>query len=199
MEKIYTIGEASEELGMPASTLRYYDKRGLFPDVARSRGGMRVYTEDDLEWARFIERLKASGMPIAEIKEYINLYRAGDSTIERRREIVHERRNEIDGQVKELKNARDFIDYKCWFYDVAAESGTCDTPRNMPRRTFRRRSRASRRGAASTGTRDTGNETLRESPRPQGETSPAISPRISHACSFTIAKIKQTEWHLGNG
>lgn len=132
MERVYTIGEASAELGMPASTLRYYGKKGLFPDVARSQGGMRVYTEDDLEWARFIERLKVSGMPIAEIKEYIDLYRAGDSTIERRREIVNARLAAIDRQLADLKLARDFIYYKCWYYDVAAESGTCETPKNMP-------------------------------------------------------------------
>ena len=38
----------------------------------------------------------------------------------------------IDAQLEELRNTRDFIEYKCWFYDVAAESGTCDTPRTMP-------------------------------------------------------------------
>lgn len=132
MNNLYTIGEASKALGMPASTLRYYDKKGLFPDVARSQGGMRMYTEDDLEWARFIERLKVSGMPIAEIKSYIDLYRQGDETIEERRRIVYERRDAIDAQLEELKLARDFIDYKCWFYDMAVESGSSDTPRNIP-------------------------------------------------------------------
>lgn len=132
MEQLYTIGEASKELHMPASTLRYYDKQGLFPDVARSQGGIRMYTEDDLEWARFIERLKASGMPIREIREYIGLFREGDSTIEERRRIVYERRAAIDEQIADLKLARDFIDYKCWLYDMASECGTCDVPMNMP-------------------------------------------------------------------
>lgn len=100
--------------------------------MTRSQGGMRVYAEDDLEWARFIGRLKASSMPIAEIKECIDLHREGDSTTERRREIVNERLKAIDEQIDDLKLARDFIYYKCWFYDVAAESGTCDTPKNMP-------------------------------------------------------------------
>lgn len=131
MGNLYTIGEAAKELRMPASTLRYYDGKGLFPDVARSQGGMRMYTEDDLEWARFIERLKASGMPIAEIKSYIDLYRQGDETIEERRRIVYERRAALEEQIADLILARDFIEYKCWFYDVAVESGTCDTPRNM--------------------------------------------------------------------
>ena len=43
MGKVYTIGESAAELGTPASTIRLYDKNGLFPDVARSQGGIRVH------------------------------------------------------------------------------------------------------------------------------------------------------------
>ena len=117
---------------MPASTIRFYEKNGLIPNMQRSGSGIRLFDEDDLEWMRFVERLKVSGMPIKEIREYIKLYLEGDSTIEERRRIVYERRAAIEKQLEELKLARDFIEYKCWFYDVAAESGTCDTPRTMP-------------------------------------------------------------------
>ena len=132
MDRLYTIGEAAEELGMPATTIRFYDKNGLIPNVRRTDGGMRLFDEDDLEWMRFVERLKVSGMPIKEIRTYIELYLAGDSTIAERRRIVNERKAAIERQLEDLKLAYDFISYKCWFYDVAAESGTCDTPRNMP-------------------------------------------------------------------
>ena len=132
MDKVYTIGDAAAELGMPASTIRFYEKNGLIPNQQRSSDGRRLFDEDDLEWMRFVERLKVSGMPIKEIREYIQLYIACDETIEERRRIVYERRDAIDEQLAELKLARDFIDYKCWYYDVARESGTCDTPRNMP-------------------------------------------------------------------
>ena len=132
MDKVYTIGDAAAELGMPASTIRFYEKNGLIPNQQRSSDGRRLFDEDDLEWMRFVERLKVSGMPIKEIREYIELYIAGDSTIEERRRIVYERRAAIDSQIEELMLARDFIDYKCWYYDVASESGTCDTPKNMP-------------------------------------------------------------------
>ena len=130
--KLYTIGEASEVLGMPATTIRFYDKNGLIPNQQRSSDGRRLFDEDDLEWMRFVERLKVSGMPIKEIREYIQLYLAGDSTIEVRRKIVYERKAAIEEQLEALNLAHDFISYKCWFYDVASESGTCDTPRNMP-------------------------------------------------------------------
>ena len=132
MDRLYTIGEAAEELGMPATTIRFYDKNGLIPNVSRTGGGVRLFDEDDLEWMRFVERLKVSGMPIKEIREYIQLYLEGDSTIEERRKIVYERKAAIEEQLKDLKLAHDFISYKCWFYDVASESGTCETPRNMP-------------------------------------------------------------------
>ena len=132
MDKMHTIGDAAAELGMPASTIRFYEKNGLIPNQRRTSDGRRLFGEDDLEWMRFVERLKVSGMPIKEVREYIRLYMAGDSTIEERRHIVYERRTAIDRQLEELKLARDFIEYKCWFYDVAAKSGTCDTPRNMP-------------------------------------------------------------------
>lgn len=133
MAKLYTIGAAADKLGMPASTIRFYKKNGLIPHMRRTSDGRRLFDEDDLEWMRFIERLKTSGMPIKEIRTYIDLYLEGDSTIEERRRIVYERRALIDKQIEDLKLALDFIDYKCWFYDVARESGTCDTPRSMPR------------------------------------------------------------------
>ncbi len=132
MEKLYTIGDAAKELGMPASTIRFYDKKGLLPHMKRTESGIRTFTEDDLEWARFVERLKVSGMPISEIKVYIDLYLQGDSTIQQRKAIVDARLLEIDRQIEELELARDFMYYKTWYYKVAEESGTTDTPRDMP-------------------------------------------------------------------
>ena len=73
MDKLYTIGDAAAELGMPASTIRFYEKNGLIPNQQRSSDGRRLFDEDDLEWMRFVERLKVSGMPIKEIRDYIKL------------------------------------------------------------------------------------------------------------------------------
>lgn len=53
---VYTIGEMAKMLGVPASTLRYYDKEGLLPFVARSSGGIRQFRESDIEWLR-VDRL----------------------------------------------------------------------------------------------------------------------------------------------
>ena len=69
MDRTYTIGDAADKLGMPASTIRFYEKNGLIPNQQRSSGGRRLFDEDDLEWMRFVERLKVSGMPIKEIRK----------------------------------------------------------------------------------------------------------------------------------
>ena len=58
----YTVGEMARRLGVPASTIRYYDKEGLLPFVGRSSGGIRVFTEKDFEWLRIIECLKKTGI-----------------------------------------------------------------------------------------------------------------------------------------
>ena len=46
----YTIGQRSEKIQVPASTLRYYDKEGLLPFVSRTEGGIRIFKDSDIEW-----------------------------------------------------------------------------------------------------------------------------------------------------
>ena len=128
----YSIGEVADELGIPASTIRYYDGKGMLPEVSRSVGGVRRFTDADIDWLRMIEHLKMSGMTINEIREFIALYKDGDKTIEQRRELVHHRREELQRQMAELQDTLDFITYKCWFYDTALKAGTCEVPRTMP-------------------------------------------------------------------
>lgn len=118
-------------LGIPASTIRYYDRRGLIPDVDRGRGRMRRFDDANIEWLRLIERLKMAGMTIDEIREFTDLYRQGDATIERRRALIHARRDAIEERLRHMEETLDFITYKCWFYDTAAREGTCDVPRAM--------------------------------------------------------------------
>ena len=131
-ERTYSIGEVAELLGLAPSTIRFYDNKGLLPNVERSEGGVRRFSEPDIDWLRMIEHLKMSGMTIAEIIEFTELYQHGDKTIEQRRELVHNRRNELQKQLEELQETLGFITYKCWYYDTAAEAGTCDVPRTMP-------------------------------------------------------------------
>lgn len=81
---VYTIGEMAKMLGVPASTLRYYDKEGLLPSVARSSGGIRQFRESDIEWLRVIGCMKKAGMSIKDIRQYLELSMQGNNTIDTR-------------------------------------------------------------------------------------------------------------------
>ena len=115
----YSIGEAAQRMHLSAPTLRYYDKEGLLPFVDRSAGGARMFKESDFEWLRLIECLKSTGMPIRDIKQFIDWYMEGDTTLPERRDMFYERRRAVEAQIETLQATLDMIDYKCWYYDTA--------------------------------------------------------------------------------
>ncbi len=128
---LYTVGEMAKKLGVAASTLRYYDKEGLLPFVERSGGGIRMFKESDLEWMRIIECLKKTGMPIKEIKKFVDWCMEGDSTIDLRLELIDSRRAEVLKQMEQMKETLATLDYKHWYYETAKAAGTCDVHKNM--------------------------------------------------------------------
>ena len=120
----YTIGEAAQRMHLSAPTLRYYDKEGLLPFVDRSAGGARMFKESDFEWLRLIECLKSTGMPIRDIKQFIDWYMEGDTTLPQRRDMFYERRRAVEAQIEALQATLDMIDYKCWYSDTAVAAGS---------------------------------------------------------------------------
>lgn len=127
----YTIGEAAQKTGLTVYTLRYYDREGLIPFVERTASGIRMFQEKDFGWIRLVECLKAAGMPIKEIKQYIDWYLEGDSTIPLRRKMFYERKAMVEHQMEEMKKVLDTLEYKCWFYDTAAAAGSTSVPKSM--------------------------------------------------------------------
>ncbi|MDL2233857.1 MerR family transcriptional regulator [Ruminococcaceae bacterium OttesenSCG-928-L11] len=128
---LYTVGEVAERVGISAHTLRYYDREGLLPFVERSASGIRMFKEHDFEWLHLIECLKSSGMPLREIKQFIDWYTVGDETLEQRRDMFYARKEIVEEQIKELNKTLDMLTYKCWFYDTAVEAGTVDAPKQL--------------------------------------------------------------------
>ena len=127
----YTIGEMAKKMGVAPSTLRYYDKEGLLPFVERSGGGIRMFKDEDAEWLSIIECLKKTGMPIKEIKQFIDWCIEGDSTIDKRLELIDRRRELVHEQMKQLENTLDTLDYKHWYYETAKAAGTCKVHEQM--------------------------------------------------------------------
>lgn len=120
----YSIGEVSKMLNLTIYTLRYYDKEGLMPFVERTPSGTRLFKESDMESLKIIECLKSSGMPIKNIRYFIEWCSQGDCTLQQRYEMFIERKAVVEAQMEELKKIMEVIDYKCWYYKTALEAGT---------------------------------------------------------------------------
>jgi DNA-binding transcriptional MerR regulator len=82
--------------------LRYYENEGLLPGVARSRNGIRRYSENDLEWLGLICCLKNTGMSIKQIKNFVELSMDGDSTLKERCELLVEHKKIVEEQIEEM-------------------------------------------------------------------------------------------------
>ena len=87
-EHFYTIRDVQEITGIPATALRFYDKRGLLVFVKRSSSGIRIFTDSDVEKIRMIQFLRNIDMPVNVISRFIGLMLQGDSTRNERRRMV---------------------------------------------------------------------------------------------------------------
>ncbi len=128
---LYTVGEMAKLIGVPASTLRYYDQEGLLPFVERSKGGIRMFTEGDYATLRVIDCLKKSGLSIKEIKAFIALAAEGDASLDQRLELFQRRREAVLQQIRDLQDTLALLEYKCWYYQTAREAGTEEAVRNL--------------------------------------------------------------------
>jgi len=124
--KTYSIGEVAKELNLTVYTIRYYDKEGLIPFVERSESGVRLFKESDIAALNVIECLKASGMPIKEIKNFIDWCAEGDTTLQQRYDMFMERKATVEAQMAELRKTMEVIEHKCLYYQTALEAGTED-------------------------------------------------------------------------
>ena len=117
---MYSIGEISKMFQLPISTLRYYDKEGLFPHLKRVNG-VRQFSESEIETLRVIDCLKKSGLEIKEIKEYMSLCSLGNTTLKQRKEIFEKQKEEVLQEMEKLQKVLYMLNYKCWYYDQAIE------------------------------------------------------------------------------
>ncbi len=119
----YSIGEVAKIMGVPTSTLRYYDSMGLLPEVRRENG-RRVFEDRDFKWLRVLNCMKKINMPVSKIKEYVELVQQGDSTLEARYAMILEQKQNIEQEIAELERCRKEFEYKEWYYQTAIKAGT---------------------------------------------------------------------------
>lgn len=133
---MYTIGQVAEMFGLPISTLRYYDKEGLFPGMRRE-SGIRKFGEREIEALRIIECLKQSGLEIKDIKQFMAWCAEGNETYSLRRDLFLKRKNAVEEEIERMNRVLDLINYKCWYYEEALKDGNEErlrhiTPEDMP-------------------------------------------------------------------
>lgn len=120
----YTVGEMAARIGVAPSTLRYWEKEGLLPFVARTESGIRQFQESDYECLRIIGCLKETGMSIKDIRTFIALVMEGDSTMEARRKLFERQKELVEEQIAALEHTRQVLDFKCWYYETAERLGS---------------------------------------------------------------------------
>lgn len=128
----YSIGEVSNITGITNSTLRYYDKEGLFPTIGRSNGGIRVFTKLEIGIIKMIECLKSAGLSIKDIKQYMDWLEEGDTTLQKRRDMFYERLEVVEKQMKAVQKTMAMVKFKCWYYDTALTMGSEEPLKNRP-------------------------------------------------------------------
>ena len=133
---MYTIGQVSEMFDLPVSTLRYCDKQGLFPNLARE-SGIRKFSDNELEALRVIECLKKSGLEIKHIKLFMDWCTEGPSSYSKRHALILQQKKEVEAEILHMKKTLDMLSYKCWYYEQAIKDGNEErakalTPDSLP-------------------------------------------------------------------
>ena len=119
-----TIAEVSKQYGLSADTLRYYERIGLIPPVPRNKGGVRDYGEESCGWIELMKCMRAAGVQIEALIEYVKLFRQGDSTMADRKAILVEQRDQLLSRMAEMQASLDLLNSKIDGYEqkmVSAE------------------------------------------------------------------------------
>ena len=122
----YSIGQVAKKTNLSTYTLRYYEKEGLLPFVKKNSSGLRVFSDNDLNWLSMIECLKETGMPLKGIKQYIDWFVEGESTLVKRLDMFKQQKIRIEEQIAMLQKNMNRINYKIELYEQAVAKGSLE-------------------------------------------------------------------------
>jgi DNA-binding transcriptional MerR regulator len=113
-----SISQAAALTGMSTHGLRYYERAGLMlTSVDRASSTHRRYSEADIRWVEFLTKLRSTAMPIARVRDYVDLVRAGDATFAARLDLLRSHRETVIEQLEEITRSLAAIDYKIAIYE----------------------------------------------------------------------------------
>jgi len=116
------INEFSKRSGLSQHTLRYYEKIGLLPDIARNGSNHRQYSERDMVWVAFIKRLKETNMPLADIQRYAVLREQGAGTEPERRQLLREHAQKLEDTIRREQEHLNRLNEKIQFYEKCRDN-----------------------------------------------------------------------------
>ena len=112
-----TIAEVSRKYDISADTLRYYERIGLIPPVPRTRGGLRDYGEESCGWIQLLKCMRAAGVQIEALIEYVDLFQQGDATLDARKALLVEQRDQLVSRMAEMQASLDLLNQKIDRYE----------------------------------------------------------------------------------
>lgn len=120
-----TIGEVAAETGLSVHALRFLERREvLLREVPRTSSGRRLYADADLEWLQLCNRLRESGMPIAEIARFAELVRAGPGNETERLSLLRTHEEAVRQSIRDLQANLAVISDKVANYRKHVDAGT---------------------------------------------------------------------------
>lgn len=125
-EQGLTIAEVAARTGLTAHALRYYEREGLMLQVGRAGSGHRRYGENDLGWIELITKLRATGMPVRDVRRYAELVRSGAGNEAERMRLLREHRDRVREQLELTTRYLDTIEFKIEYYAQAL--ARCEDP-----------------------------------------------------------------------
>ena len=112
-----TIAEVSRKYEISADTLRYYERIGLIPPVPRTKSGLRDYDEDSCGWVELMKCMRAAGVQIEALIEYVALFQQGDDTIDARKALLIEQREQLLARMEDMQKSLDRLNMKIERYE----------------------------------------------------------------------------------
>ena len=117
------IGARSARTGHSVHTIRWYEAQGLMPGVARDGGGRRVYADGHVGWLELMQRLRRTGMSIAEMRHYTELVKQGRATLAQRQALLAAHRLRVLEAIAEWRRALTLLEGKIDFYGEWLNTG----------------------------------------------------------------------------
>ena len=118
-----TIKEVCDKFNLSPDTLRYYERAGVIPEVKRTKGGIRDYSEEDVKWVENAACMRNAGVPVEMLTEYVRLFQMGNETIQARRDLLLEVQSQVQAKLDQYQATMDRLNYKISRYEEAVKTG----------------------------------------------------------------------------